>query len=398
MSLHNRIASEPQPNFPDSIYREPRSLKHTPASVLAIVAGIVLALASAATNGIYGWARSDLLASQITWAAVSVSASAILALAPTAFLKAVEARSLTGSLVAVLAIGLCGAYSFSAAIGASAGQRITAQVTQTDTDGTKARLQKAYETASSELQGLPPSSGTTGELDAKIAVLKQTPGANDCAKIDGPVSKKVCPEAAALEVEGARSARREELQTTMANATRDLAQLGSPKVANTDASAISAYLALAGIDVSTDALNRCLALLAVALVEFGGGLSFAVSTVLKYQAADARIEHLEANVPNRPQIHVADTVEEADEISVRLGVHPVSTSTPLKLVVPENYSGRLLMMLKERGGEVYSGHRALGRALGCSSAHVGNVLKELASSGRVTVNATKNGTVVRLAA
>jgi DNA-binding transcriptional regulator YhcF (GntR family) len=56
------------------------------------------------------------------------------------------------------------------------------------------------------------------------------------------------------------------------------------------------------------------------------------------------------------------------------------------------------MLLNERGGELYSGHRALGRALGCSPAHVGNVLRELANAGSVTVQATKMGTVVRLAA
>lgn len=172
-----------------------------------------------------------------------------------------------------MAIGLTGAYSFTAAIGASAGQRITSQVTQTDTDGTRARLQTAYQTAKEELQGLPASSGTTAELEAKIAVLKATPGSNGCEKIDGPVSKRVCPEAAGLEIEQAKAAHRDQLEGAMTEANRALEKLGPAKVANSDASAINGYLAVAGITISTDAINRWLALLAVALVEFGGGLA-----------------------------------------------------------------------------------------------------------------------------
>ena len=71
------------------------------------------------------------------------------------------------------------------------------------------------------------------------------------------------------------------------------------------------------------------------------------------------------------------------------GAQPIPSK---KLVVPDSFSGRLLMLLNERGGDVF-GHRALGRALGCSRAHVGNVLRELANAGSVTVQATKMGTV-----
>lgn len=76
----------------------------------------------------------------------------------------------------------------------------------------------------------------------------------------------------------------------------------------------------------------------------------------------------------------------------------VSNPAPAKMVVPDTFGGRLMVLLKDRGGELYSGHRALGRALGCSAGHVGNVLRELSGSGLVTVQATKMGTVVRLAA
>ena len=403
--LHTRVRPPTQTQNSDSINRETRS-QHTTASILAIVAGVVLAAASASTNAIYGWQRSDMLASQMTWAAVSVAASVILALAPTALFKAIQARSLAGSVIAILALTLCGAYSFAAAIGASAGQRIASQASQTGDDGTRARLQRSYDAARTDLDSLPLSPRTAAEIEAKITGLKQTPGANDCAKIDGPVSKKVCPEVATLEAERARAAKGEQLQATMADASRDLAKLGKPKVANTDAAAISAYLAVAGVTVSVDALNRWLALLTVALIEIGGGLSFAVSSVLKgagtgVQSAPIETvpsEHAKLGVSTGVQIIVADNEKEANEIRALHGVQDVSNLGVQKLDVPDAYSGRLLLMLKDLGGEVYSGHRALGRALGCSPAHVGNVLRDLSEAGRVTVKATKTGTVVRLAA
>ncbi|MBA2125869.1 hypothetical protein DLM45_06485 [Hyphomicrobium methylovorum] len=235
MSHDTRIASKSQTKPSDNIHRHPR-YKHTTASVLAIVAGTTLAVASATINALYGWSRSDILASQATWAAVSVAASVILALAPSALLKAIRAGSLAGGLIALLAIALCGSYSFSAAIGASAGQRLSAQATQTDTEGTRVRLQTAYKTAQDALQALPASTATVAELDVKIAALRQTPGANNCEKIDGPISKRVCPEAAGLQVDRAKESHREELQAVMADASRDLATLGPAKPANTDAS------------------------------------------------------------------------------------------------------------------------------------------------------------------
>lgn len=201
-----------------------------------------------------------------------------------------------------------------------------------------------------------------------------------------------------VEVERAKSARREELQATMADANRDLAKLGPAKVANTDASTISVYLKVAGVDLSTDALNRWLALLAVALVEFGGGLAFALSSVLREPVAMALAEHIDDQVSKPAQSPVVDTVENGPKILDGYDQPDVSNSAPPKMVVPDTFAGRLMVLLKDRGGELYSGHRALGRALGCSAGHVGNVLRELAGAGHVTVQATKMGTVVRLAA
>lgn len=184
----------------------------------------------------------------------------------------------------------------------------------------------------------------------------------------------------------------------MAEATRDLKKLGTPKVANTDASAISGYLKVAGVELSTDALNRWLALLAVALVEFGGGLAFAVSSVLRDPIQAGATERTEHQVSNPAKSPVVDAVENGPKTLGGLDQPDVPNTGPTKMVVPDTFGGRLMVLLKDRGGELYSGHRALGRALGCSAGHVGNVLRELSGAGHVTVQATKMGTVIRLAA
>ncbi|MFT3732854.1 MAG: hypothetical protein QM780_15775 [Hyphomicrobium sp.] len=398
MSHHTRIASKLQTNLPDTINRLDR-YKHTPWSALALTAGLTLGLASASTNVLYGWHRYDGdIGYQLTWAAVSVAASAILALGPTALLKSIKARSLAGSIVASIAIALTGSYSLTAAIGASAGQRLSAQVSQTDTGGTRARLQTAYQTAKDDLAGLLPVSATVAELDAKIDALKQTPGANGCTAIDGPVTRRVCPEASALEVEKARASRREELQAKMTNADDGLKELGPSKPANTDATAISGYLAVAGITISVAAINQWLALLAVAVVEFGAGLAFALSAILR-EPVMAPVTTKPKDMASRPVPQLAVESQEAPkQIEARPALKVVSNRALRKRTVDKSFGGRLLKMVGERGGELYSGHRALGKALGCSSGHVANVLRELTAAGQVTVEANKMGTVIRLAA
>lgn len=397
MTLDSIAASKSPTKSPDGCHRKFQSLDD-PAASLAITAGIVLALASAATNAIYGWQRSETLPSQITWSAVSVAASIILALAPTAFLKAVKARSIAGAVVAVIALALCGTYSFSAAIGASSGQRMTAESTSTEDARARTRFQTAYDGAQAELETLA-LTRPAAELEALITQIKATPGANGCVGTpDGPISRKACAEAATVAIELGRAQRRAELETKTAEASRGLEELGRPKIANSDAVAIVDYLAVAGIHVTVEELNRWLALLAVALLDFGGGLAFAVAAVLREPSLNMPVEHNAQPERTVPKITVVDTVDELNEIEARQGVQQVSTTKVRKLVVPEDFGGRLISLLNDRGGEVYSGHRALGAALGCSPSHVGNVLRELSDAGRVIVKATKTGTVVKLAA
>jgi hypothetical protein len=138
--------------------------------------------------------------------------------------------------------------------------------------------------------------------------------------------------------------------------------------------------------------------LAVALAEIGGGLALAVSSVLREPVRASPVEHAETKVCTAVQLTTPAAFETPEQTLTSEGMTDVSNPVLAKMVIPDTFAGRLMAQLNDRGGEVYSGHRALGRALGCSAGHIGNVLRELAAAGHVTVQATKMGTVVRLAA
>ena len=66
----------------------------------------------------------------------------------------------------------------------------------------------------------------------------------------------------------------------MDKASVELAKIQPAKVANSDAKALARYFAALGADVTPDRLNDLLVLLAVLMIEAGGGLSLAVGMAL----------------------------------------------------------------------------------------------------------------------
>jgi hypothetical protein len=74
--------------------------------------------------------------------------------------------------------------------------------------------------------------------------------------------------------------RRERLQATMDKAAADLTAGKPSKQANRDAAALVGYLAVVGVDATPDTINKWLVILAVLVVEMGGGLSLAIGMAL----------------------------------------------------------------------------------------------------------------------
>ena len=368
---------------------------------LAVAAGVTFTLASAGTNLLYGIAKSPELPLQIVWGAVAVAASIALALAPAALLRS---RSVAGVLFSLAAIALFGTFSLSSALGSFFGGRAATEVQQSTANGTRTRLEKAYDTARIELEGLA-AARPVAELEAVVAKFKATPGANGCTKEpDGPISRKACGDAATVAVELGRAKRRAELEGQMVEATGALGNIAPPKVVNADALALSTFAGKLGVVVTPGRVNPWLSLLAVALVEFGGGLCFAVAGV--FSVAPAVRHSAPESVSVATALEHGETVEsaqvvrgpnEADFLGLARRAKGGTITVP-KLTVADDAAERLLLMVAHHGTELLGSNLTFGRALGVSHTQAGRVLDELEASGRVTVARGKSGTVVRLAA
>ncbi|MEQ1669501.1 MAG: hypothetical protein HOO99_07115 [Hyphomicrobiaceae bacterium] len=368
---------------------------------LAVAAGTTFTLASAGTNLLYGIAKSPELPLQIVWGAVAVAASIALALAPAALLRS---RSVAGVLFSLAAIALFGTFSLSSALGSFFGGRAATEVQQTAATGTRTRFEKAYDAARIELEGLAVAR-PVAELEAVVAKLKATPGANGCTKVpDGPISRTACGDAATVAVELGRAMRRAELEGQMSEARDALGKAAPPKVVNADALALSTFAGKLGVVVTPDALNPWLALLSVALVEFGGGICFAVAGVFSVaQVAALESKAQEPGRSTRP-VHVeqvestkaASGSKDADFIELARRAKGGTTAVP-KLTIADGTAERLLLMVAQHGTELLGSNRTFGKALGVSHTQAGRVINELEATGRVTVARGKSGTVVKLA-
>jgi hypothetical protein len=111
----------------------------------------------------------------------------------------------------------CVIYSLSSELALSASSRGDLAAKRGANVEASSHAESNYILAKAELDGLP-MTRPQAELEAEIAGLLLSPGANGCTEIDGPVSKRVCPNVTALKSELARAVRRTELQSTMTEA------------------------------------------------------------------------------------------------------------------------------------------------------------------------------------
>lgn len=388
----------------------------------AYASAIIFIAASGGTNLIYGWNKGTDLASSLVWAAVSVGVSIIFALSWPALSRNVENRSASRAVLIFVGMLLTGTYSVVAALGSASGGRTEAAAQEGYASSARARSQAVYDAARTELAGLQPTR-SAGELETIIASAKPV------CRIVVTQSRRdtVCTKPPALLTELARAKRREDLSAKMERAATDLSS-NAPKAANTDATALVSYLAAVGIHATTDRLNKLLVLLTVLVVECGGGVSLAIAISL---SADARKNRKDENrdpvtagngqttlvsgsgghpAADCPSCRTKDGRAEADTWTGHLPKIPlpaeplrcpsvVSASTGQSPDTSSfSASGvRLLSVLRERGGVLSGGQRAMARMLGWSKSRLNEVLHELASDGAVKLVTGSRGTVVELA-
>ena len=337
--------------------------------------------ASGTINVTYGWQKGGDLAGSLTWAAVAAAVAIVFALSWPALIRRLEARRWSAALMALVALALAGSYSVTAALGSAAGGRANAATTETATTDARKKAQDAYDAAKAELATLKPAR-PVAELEAIVARNPEAGGR--CAFVNGSM-RTVCPPHP-LAPELARAKRRAELEAKIEREAAKLANTGPAKQANSDAQTLARYLQALGVNTTPEHLNDLLVLLAVLMIEAGGGLSLALGMALG------------GPPPSGPRTPLA-----AGRLQAAVSGPELSADAGLSGGRRPSLSGRrtspgrrVIGWLRGQGGRVV-GVRRLANAIGRPRSTVSDQLRRLASQGRVTLTPGHRGLVIELA-
>ena len=370
--------------------------------ILAYLAACLFVGASGATNLAYGLSKGTDPISMAVWASVSIATSIIFCLSWPALIRGVETHRWSAAM-RVIALLLAGSYSVTAALGSAAGGRANATITENATTDARQKAQTAYDLAKAELAALKPTK-PVAELEALKKSWHDRVGKREPWFYDADL---------------ARAKRRAELEQKIERAAADLAKTMPTKQSNSDAVALVGYLAAVGVKTDTDTLNKWLVILAVLLIECGGGLSLAVGLSLG-KSADAMpsLINLDGVKPHQDTTakrgelsahaeRVPNTQLSAHADSDRTAGHSAPDSTPIARTIKaldspvvadsdtrseadtQSQSAsavRLLSFLRERGGVLVGGQRAMADAMGWSKTRLNEVLHELKAGGLIQLD------------
>ena len=374
--------------------------KITLPAALAYLAGTVFTVASAATNLVYGIAKGVTLPEMMVWGGVAVAASLALAIAPTAIVSSLQRRAFGSATLALVAASIFGAFSIMAALGSATGGRLVAISEASDAAHTRRIAMETYASTKTELDSLQPSR-PAGEIESAITTILASDGrlssGGDCSAtwLANNQLRAKCIDVNKLRAELARAEQRSDLVAKIDKASNTLASplVSSKKtMANKDAIAIQGFAAAFGLTASLDTINRLLVVLAVLVIELGGGLAFALAGSLKTSGSPP-----EAPETQRAKALVSEPTQTPVQPNPTASAPSVS-SEPERLMIADDTSERLVQLLRERGGRVFGGQRMIARALNTSPASLNRMLQQLSEAGRVVVKAGSRGTVVRLVA
>jgi hypothetical protein len=182
---------------------------------------------------------------------------------------------LCGLLLALLAVAAI-AFSLTSELALIAGNRGDLVAKRASAVEQNEARRARIASARSELASMVPSRAVA-EIDVDVTkLLADNPKAGDCRIMDGPVSRTVCPQVAALNGEAARTRRRTDLQAEIARLTEAISATAAVGAADPASSALSSYLAIVGVQVPASAIAEWLlalelgAALAAVLVEAVG--------------------------------------------------------------------------------------------------------------------------------
>lgn len=405
---------------------------------MSFAAALIFTSASTGTNLLYGWSKGTDIYTSLVWAGVSVGVSIVFVLSWPALLRALDTKQWAHAAMALIALLLTGTYSVSAALGSAMGGRENAAFEEKSAADGRIKAQSTYDRAKTALEALAPARPSAEldmligpareelarlaparpptELQALIDGVKADPRSGDCVAIQGS-SRMRCPKIAEWKAEKARSETRqklandlsawvdekaraeqwESLKSEMDTAGAELARLGPAKLVNSDAAALASYLSAIGITTSAERMNKLLVLLAVLVIECGGGLAFAVGTSLSAPDRSHGASPDRAIGPSPSQAHMTAYTPPETGFAPANMHFPVSSPPAPRKDGPEGTSHRRFFeLLRDRGGQIVLGQRALADALGISKTHVNRLLHDLSAAGRVIVEPGPRGTAIRL--
>jgi hypothetical protein len=200
----------------------------------------------------------------------------------------------------------------------------------------------------------------------------------------------VCAPPAALTAELGRTKRRAELEAALGKASAELTKIGPTRQANSDARTLARYLQAFGVNTEPEHLNDLLALLAVLVVECGGGLSLALGMALS--APPAGPAHARAVNQHSEPDHC--TPRQANAAAIPPNTHAEQPEHPRSITVPPPSS--VVEWLRQQGGSAETSRRRLATAFGRSPSAVHEELRRLANSGTITMTSGRRGTLIAL--
>lgn len=313
-------------------------------------------------------------------------------------------RAVAMAALAVVAV----AYSLTAELSLMASIRADYASQRTLAGDAANAARSRYDDARAELAALP-AARPAGTIAAKIDALRTTPGLVSCddttAKGYGPITRRVCAEIATLRAEGETAAQRERLRQAMADAERDMATTPPTTTADPAAAALATYLAALGITVAVASLSDWLALMPVLALEVGSTFAIVLvnsNTPRRFGTrggTDATNHGTQMrNEPSRDRRGAVPGVSEG--VSEGSSKEPLESETVGATDVPRNapLTAAVVAHLRDAGGSLRTGQRALAKALGASTTELHRTIHGLAAAGVIALNAAPTGTELRLVA
>ena len=332
-----------------------------------------------------------------------------------------------GAGVAAVIAALCGAMSLWNAVEGLSSHRLT--VTANAGVSAERRAQAARDVSKGELELASIGSvrpATVIEAEIK-ATYSRTPGLADCTPrpnwFPTDRQRKACEAIGKLGIEQANAKRRAVLDGEIRQAR---AVTRERRTVSAAASTIAAARLL-GFTLNPEAVDLVKSLLSALLVEgvaamlLAAGLGNGANALRSNTKTTSQVQHsaAQADVQSRGSNHRSPNEETAptpnanpDHIREHSAT-PIATqagapetqafgsirrhsASPQKLDVPDAPAERLLNVLAERGGTVFGSQVMIARTMGVSASTANAVLHRLSELGRVTVEATRKGTLVTM--